>query len=77
MQMIHAIQTNVKLDMNIQDRIDATVAKVRQIVRRRIDDDVAIEFDRNVENYLIVKIYGNGAALRDAAFALDVEGMLD
>ena len=57
MQMIHTIQTNVKLDMNSQDRIDAAVSKVRRVVRRQIDDDVVIEFDRNAENYFVIYYY--------------------
>ena len=71
--MKHRIETNVPA-RNVTD-----IERVRAVVLRKVEDDQMgnVYVCSPTGSNIVVEITGNGALLRDAAFALDVAGMLD
>lgn len=72
--MIHRIETNVPF------KSATDIENVYNVLRRKVEQDVLVTFIKvctPTGSNLVVQIEGNGAMLRDAAFALDCEGMLD
>lgn len=65
--MDHRIETNVE---------QLAADKVATCLRRRAPD-LKFTISTPTGSNTVVTIHGNGAALRDAAFALDVAGYLD
>ena len=72
--MIHRIETNVPF------KSAESIEQVYNVLRRKLEQNVLVAFVTvcaPTGSKLVVQIDGNGALLRDAAFALDVAGMLD